>query len=139
MADLLGDGVFAFFGAPVMHSDDPERAVRAALDLQAGLRSSTSRRCPAFACRQVSASRQGGAGRQHRLRAAHALRRSGRLVNVAARLQGAAGPGQILVDAATHDAVRDLVVSQDLGSLRLAGKGDWTPTFNILALIEALD
>ena len=34
VADLLGDGVFAFFGAPVMHSDDPERAVRAALAMQ---------------------------------------------------------------------------------------------------------
>jgi class 3 adenylate cyclase len=55
-------------------------------------------------------------------------------VNVAARLQAAAGPGQILVDEATHDAVRDVVVAQDLGSLRLAGKGDWVRAFNVLAL-----
>jgi hypothetical protein len=44
------------------------------------------------------------------------------------------GHGQILVDKATHDAVKDLVVSQDLGTLRLAGKSDWVPTFNILGL-----
>ena len=37
VADLLGDGVFAFFGAPVIHSDDPVRAVRAALGLQAAV------------------------------------------------------------------------------------------------------
>ena len=30
--------------------------------------------------------------------------------------------------------VRDLVTSQDLGSLRLAGKGDWVRAFNVLAL-----
>jgi class 3 adenylate cyclase len=33
IAKLLGDGVLAFFGAPVAHEDDPERAVRAALDI----------------------------------------------------------------------------------------------------------
>jgi adenylate cyclase len=55
-------------------------------------------------------------------------------VNVASRLQSVAGPGQILVDKATHDAVQDQVVSQDLGSLRLAGKGDWVPAFNIIGL-----
>ena len=53
-------------------------------------------------------------------------------VNVASRLQTAAGPGQILVDEATHEAVRTRVASQDLGSLRLAGKGEWVSVFNVL-------
>lgn len=34
LAQLLGDGVLAFFGAPITHEDDPLRAVRAALDIQ---------------------------------------------------------------------------------------------------------
>ena len=58
----------------------------------------------------------------------------GDAVNVAARLQTAAGPGQILIDEPTHAMVRDLVASQDLGSLRLAGKGEWVRAFNVLAL-----
>src|SRR5258708_38823714 len=33
IARLMGDGVLAFFGAPTAHEDDPERAVRCALDL----------------------------------------------------------------------------------------------------------
>jgi class 3 adenylate cyclase len=33
VARLLGDAVLAFFGAPVAHEDDPERAVRAGLDM----------------------------------------------------------------------------------------------------------
>src|SRR5262245_61623820 len=37
VADLLGDGVFAFFGAPVGHVDDSERAVRAALEMQSAV------------------------------------------------------------------------------------------------------
>ena len=34
IAQLLGDGVLAFFGAPITHEDDPIRAVRAGLDIQ---------------------------------------------------------------------------------------------------------
>jgi ribosomal protein L40E len=34
IAQLLGDGVLAFFGAPITHEDDPARAVRAALEIQ---------------------------------------------------------------------------------------------------------
>ena len=33
VARLVGDGLWAFFGAPIAHEDDPARAVRAALDL----------------------------------------------------------------------------------------------------------
>ena len=33
---FVGDAVLAVFGAPVAHEDDPERALRAALDMQAG-------------------------------------------------------------------------------------------------------
>ena len=35
VARLLGDAILAFFGAPVAHEDDAERAVRAGLDIQA--------------------------------------------------------------------------------------------------------
>lgn len=44
-------------------------------------------------------------------------------VNVASRPQGAAGPGQILLDETTHTAVEGLVPAQDLGGLTLAGMG----------------
>jgi adenylate cyclase len=135
VADLLGDGVFAFFGAPVMHSNDPERAVRAALELQShvtlldipsmpGVRLQTG---IGITSGEVLAGNIGSERRMH-----YAV--VGDSVNVASRLQAAAGPGQILVDAATHKSVSDLVLSQELGSLRLAGKGEWIPAFNILAL-----
>ena len=58
----------------------------------------------------------------------------GEAVNVASRLQAAAGPGQILIDEPTHAMVDGLVKAQDLGSLRLAGKGAWVRAFNVLGL-----
>jgi adenylate cyclase len=135
VADLLGDGVFAFFGAPVLHSNDAERAVRAALELQnqvarldipsmPGVRLQTG---IGITTGLVLAGNIGSERRMH-----YAV--VGDPVNVASRLQSVAGPGQILVDKATHDAVKDQVVSQDLGTLRLAGKGDWVPAFNIIGL-----
>src|SRR3990170_6443475 len=36
LARLMGDAILAFFGAPIAHEDDPERAVRAGLDIIAG-------------------------------------------------------------------------------------------------------
>ncbi len=135
VADLLGDGVFAFFGAPVTHSDDAARAVRAALAVQGAVMRLDIPTMPGVRLQtgigitsgEVIAGNVGSERRMH-----YAV--VGDSVNVAARLQAAAGPNQILIDEATYDAVRGLVVVQDLGSLRLAGKGDWVRAFNVLAL-----
>src|SRR5438309_8793082 len=40
----IGDAVMAIFGAPVAHEDDPDRAIRAALDMQAALNRFNTRR-----------------------------------------------------------------------------------------------
>ncbi len=37
LAQLMGDGILAFFGAPVSHEDDPERAIRAGLEIAEGV------------------------------------------------------------------------------------------------------
>ena len=134
VADLLGDGIFAFFGAPVMHSDDPTRAVRAALAMQGAVGELEIPSMPGVRLQtgigittgEVIAGNIGSLRRMH-----YAV--VGESVNIAARLQAAAGPGQILIDEATHAVVSDLVQSQDLGSLRLAGKGEWVQAYNVVA------
>ena len=135
VADLLGDGVFAFFGAPIKHGDDAERAVRAALEMQSAVTRIEIPSMPGVRLQtgigitsgEVIAGNIGSERRMH-----YAV--VGEPVNVAARLESAAGPGQILVDELTHQETQQLVLSQDLGSLRLAGKGDWIPTHNIFGL-----
>ena len=137
VADLLGDGVFACFGAPIVHSNDPERAIRSAVEMQAVVGSLEIPSIPGVRLQtgvgitsgEVIAGNIGSERRMH-----YAV--VGDAVNIAARLQAVAGPGQILIDEPTHVLVRDIVTSQDLGSLRLAGKGDWVRAFNVLAVAE---
>lgn len=138
VGDLLGDGVFAFFGAPVIHSDDPWRAVETALAIRDAVGSIEIPSMPGVRLQtgigvttgEVVAGNVGSERRMH-----YAV--VGDPVNTAARLQSAAGPGQILIDEGTHAAVAARIVSQDLGTLRLAGKGDWVRTFGVLASAAA--
>jgi len=135
VADLLGDGVQAFFGAPITHVDDAQRAVRAALEMQSVVTRLEIPSMPSVRLQtgigitsgEVIAGNVGSERRMH-------YGVVGEPVNIAARLQAAAGPGQILVDEHTHQETQQLVLSQNLGSLRLAGKGDWVPTYNIVRL-----
>jgi adenylate cyclase len=127
-----GDAVFGIFGAPIGHADDPRRAVEAALGLQAGVAAMENPELPGIRLQagiglttgEVIAGNVGSERRMH-------YTVVGDCVNVASRLQVLAGPGQILADEETYQAVRDSVVAQDLGSLRLSGKGEWVRAFNI--------
>jgi len=135
VSDLLGDGIFAFFGAPVIHADDAKRAVVAALDVQAAVSAMDLPELPGVRLQTgigvtTGEAIAGNVGSERRMH----YTVIGDHVNVASRLQAAAGPGQILVDASTHSIVKDFVISQDLGSLRLAGKGEWVQAFNIVGL-----
>jgi adenylate cyclase len=138
VVEFLGDGVIAVFGAPMVHANDPERAVRTAVAMQAQVMRLEVPTLPGLRLHlgigvttgEVIAGNIGSERRMH-------YTVIGDPVNVASRLQTAAGPGQILVDEHTHEQVSSIVMSQDLGSLRLAGKSDWVHAFNVLALQPA--
>lgn len=135
VAEFVGDGVVAFFGAPILHVDDPERAVRSALEMQDAVMRLEIPTLPGVRLHlgigittgEVIAGNIGSVRRMH-------YTVIGDPVNVAARLQTAAGPGQILVDEPTHTEVAHVVAAQDLGSLRLAGKSQWVHAFNVFGL-----
>ena len=104
---FLGDGVLAVFGTPHAHENDPERAIRAAMAIRdvaaelglgvtAGINSG-----------EVFFGEMGS--EQHR-----ELTVMGPVVNLAARLQGQAEAGQILVGEATHRHTRRMFRSTDL-------------------------
>jgi class 3 adenylate cyclase len=116
---FIGDAVMAVWGAPVGHEDDAERAVRAALDVVGvvgtmkldGTDATLSARAAVMTGEAAVAVR---AGDQAIV--------TGDLVNAAARLQGAAPAGAVLLDGTTHRATESAVAAQRLGETELRGK-----------------
>lgn len=121
---LMGDAVLAVFGDPVAHEDDAVRAVRAALELHAGVES----------MRPMLEARGGGrsfamhsginsgivvTGDLEGDRASGPL---GDMVNVASRLQSLAASGEILIGPETAALVKDRFELSDLGERELKGR-----------------
>jgi ABC-type oligopeptide transport system substrate-binding subunit/class 3 adenylate cyclase len=136
IAQYLGDGALAFFGAPLTHEDDPLRAVRAGLDIQtaiAGYRLELTGLVEDFQMRigvhtgLVVVGLVGGEGRQEYL----AL---GDAVNLAARLQTAAPPGGVLLSGATARLVEAAVELEAVGPLQLKGKAEAVQAYKALRL-----
>ncbi|HEV2006205.1 MAG TPA: adenylate/guanylate cyclase domain-containing protein, partial [Candidatus Limnocylindrales bacterium] len=119
---FIGDAVVAVFGVPVLHEDDALRAVRAAAGMQAALdglnEALRAERDLEIAMRVgvntgqvvVGDARAGGS------------RATGDAVNVAARLQQAAEPGETLVGDSTWRLVRDAVVTGEPRDVQVKGR-----------------
>jgi class 3 adenylate cyclase len=125
IAQLHGDGMLVFFGAPVAHEDDPESAVRAALDMVHAIeRSAADQRSRGDVAVRIRVGVNTGpvvvAEVGNDLRYDYTA--IGDTTNVAARIQAAAEPGQVLLAEATHRFVADAVDAEPLGSLSLKGK-----------------
>ncbi len=132
---FTGDGVMAIFGAPVAHEDDPERAVRAAVGMQNALsrlnRSFAGRYHVELKCRIGLNSGEvvvGGLGSDLRLD----YTVMGDAVNVAARLQQAAEPGEVLVSEDIFRATDPLFAYALVGDLRLKGKTEPVRAYRLL-------
>jgi class 3 adenylate cyclase/tetratricopeptide (TPR) repeat protein len=125
----MGDAVMAVFGVPYVHEDDALRAVRAADEMRAALA-----RVNATAARPVSL-RTGVNTGEVVAGGGHALV-TGDAVNVAARLEKAAGPGEILIGAQTYELVRDAVLAESLEPLEVKGKSTRVVAWRVTAVIR---
>ena len=96
---LLGDAVLAFFGTPVAHENDPERAILAALELRAAVQTLGLNVTAGINTGDVYLGAIGT--EQHR-----EITAQGPVVNLAARLRETAEPGQILVGETVYRYTR---------------------------------
>jgi class 3 adenylate cyclase/predicted ATPase len=133
---FIGDAVMAAFGIPVAHEDDALRAVRAAADMRGRLavlnEEWAGERGVTLAVRTGVNTGEvvvGDPAEGH-------FYASGDAVNVAARLEQAAEPGEILLGETTYRLVRDAVAVDALGSLALKGKSDAVGAYRLRELIE---
>jgi class 3 adenylate cyclase/tetratricopeptide (TPR) repeat protein len=115
----IGDAVMAVFGAPVAHTDDPQRAMRAAIDIHSAL---TAMEPPltahiGIASGTVVASDTGST--EHREYTV-----IGDSVNLAARLQDRARPGETLVTGAVREAGGAGFRYDQIGDVEIKGLAD---------------
>jgi class 3 adenylate cyclase len=127
IARLLGDGLWAFFGAPVAHEDDPARAVRAALDLlQAAQQFADEVRrewdidFAMRACLNSGSVVIGPIGDDLR----YEYRAMGGAVNLAARLKFAAKPMTLLITEDTYRFIAPFFNAEDMGPLEVKGRAE---------------
>ena len=116
----IGDNVMAVFGAPVAHTDDPQRAIRTALEIHRAMESvskTAGRPLEAhigIATGQVVASNTGSdTHREYTV--------TGGAVNLASRLQDMAGPGETYISDAVRLAVAGIAVSESQGAVQING------------------
>src|SRR5918994_1877823 len=136
VARLLGDAIIAFFGAPVAHEDDAERAVRAGLDIQAAAReyAEVVRRDYGvdFEVRVgINTGLAVFAAMGGELRTEYTA--MGDTTNVAARMQAAAMPGTVLISASTYHLVKELFELKPRGATVVKGKSASIETYEVLA------
>ncbi len=132
VARLSGDGLLAFFGAPLSHEDDSERAVRAALDIQANLKTLSddveqTYGTPLRARVGINAGEVviGELGSDLRLE----YTAIGPAINQAARLESAADAGGILVGEAVYRQTCSVFEFQSAGELTLRGFDSPVPAY----------
>jgi adenylate cyclase len=116
---FVGDEIMALFGAPTAHENDPERALRAALEMRHALTALNQEQHVPLAIHfgvntgLVYAGGVGGGGRKD-------YSVMGDAVNVASRLKGLAKPGEIVVGADTNRQAGHHDVMQPNGRCDLA-------------------
>ena len=132
---FLGDAVMCVFGAPIAHPDHTARAVKTAIDMRTALTELSKRRSIrgldpfevgiGVALGEVVA---GTVGTEERME----YTVIGDSVNVAARLQGHAKAGSILLSRRTYEAVHDLVEARSRGPLKVKGKEEEVEVYEVL-------
>lgn len=132
---VMGDGLLAYFGVPRAQEDDPERAIRAGLEIVARIQTYAAqlkllRGIPAFEVRvgiNTGLVVVGKISRDPRLEYS-AL---GDAVNLAARLQQNAPPGGVLVSRETYRHVRGLFTAQPQAPMTVKGRHQAVQTYMI--------
>ena len=128
---FIGDAVMAVFGVPTAHEDDALRAVRAAWEMQerlGTLNEQLEQRYGSTIALRIGVNTGevvAGEGTERQALV------TGDAVNVAARLEQAASPGEILIGEPTFRLVRDAVSAEPVEPLELKGKSEPLPAYRL--------
>ena len=135
VARLMGDAILAFFGAPIAHEDDPERAVRAGLEIVEGIQPYRAVVKNTWGIEfdvrvgiNTGLVVVGPVGSDLRME----YTALGDAINLAARMEQTAAPGTVRIAEATHKLLAPLFDFEDLGGIEVKGKAEPVPAYRPL-------
>ncbi|MDH3675570.1 MAG: AAA family ATPase, partial [Anaerolineae bacterium] len=130
--DDKGTVLLVLFGAPpYSHEDDPERALRCALDLQVLAKNCGLKLATGVTAGRVFAGPVGGDTRRE-------YTVMGDAVNLAARLMVAAGPGRICCNYEAYRSTYDKIKFEPLPPMEIKGKAGFIPIYRALEYYQPL-
>lgn len=129
---FLGDGLMALYNTPIQQSDHMARAVKTALHMQDELYWFSQNLLEEHRMKinfgiHSGMAIVGNVGSENVME----FTAVGDTVNVAARLQGVASDGQILVSVAVYQATQDFVFGRSRGDLQVKGRKVAVETYQI--------
>jgi class 3 adenylate cyclase/tetratricopeptide (TPR) repeat protein/ABC-type oligopeptide transport system ATPase subunit len=134
---LMGDAILAFFGAPIAHEDDPQRAVLAGLEIQEGIKEYAagirSKHGFEFGLRvgiNTGLVVVGAIGSDLRME----YTAIGDAINLAARMEQTAAPGTVQISDDTYKLVAPFFDFDSLGEIEVKGKTAPIKTYRPLAI-----
>ena len=132
---FVGDAALAIFGAPVAHEDDPERALRSALDMRTRVAALDERwqgRIAGGLSLHIGVNTGPVVAGDLGSGDASAYAVTGDTVNTAARLLSAAGDNEILVGPTTHQLMQHRFAFEPVGALAVKGKSEPVTAFRLV-------
>jgi class 3 adenylate cyclase/tetratricopeptide (TPR) repeat protein len=136
VARLMGDGLLAFFGAPISHEDDPQRAILAGLDIVRAVRlyaQDVKRQWNLDFDVRIGINTGlvvvGAVGSDLRME----YTAQGDAINLAARMEQTAVPGTVQIAENTYNLVEPLFEFESLGRLEVKGKDELVMAYKVLS------
>jgi len=134
---LMGDAILAFFGAPITHEDDPQRAVLAGLEIQEGIKPYVEeirlKHGLEFGLRvgiNTGLVVVGEIGSDLRME----YTALGDAINLAARMEQTAQVGTIQISDETYKLVAPFFEVESLGGVEVKGKSEPIQTYRVLGV-----
>ena len=131
---FIGDAVMAIFGVPLAHEDDAYRAVRAAAEMRDAQRGLNDEFQDALGVRVLTRIGVNTGEVVTGDPTTGGTFVTGDAVNVAARLEQAAEPGDILISGATYRLVQDSAVAESIAALAMKGKARPVAAWRLLEM-----
>jgi class 3 adenylate cyclase/tetratricopeptide (TPR) repeat protein len=135
VARLMGDGLLAFFGAPIAHEDDPQRAILAGLDIVKGLRAYAEEIQQVYGVDfNVRVGINTGPVVVGEIGSDLAVEYTamGDAINLASRMETTALPGTVQIADDTYKLVSPLFDVWEVGPIQVKGKAEPIQAYRVL-------